>query len=228
MTHLAYHPIENALYALHRREPDEYNPNGPWFQSEMRLIRKPLPEGAWEFVSGNVISMDGIQSGQCDLDPFNNRYFFVQDGKIRVVDCITCDLLYTIYDNGPDVISQWANLQYHDLSVPVPTGARIEVHDTLFVLWKGSSPLPFPHGMGDMLIGEWNSNAVGAIQPNGSLWIENLGLAEWTGSRFGMNGETLEIRKHDEVIAAENSGIFFEFNSAQDQPFPIWPSPIAA
>jgi hypothetical protein len=200
LTHLAYHPLENALYALHKREPDEYNPWGPPFQSEMRLVRKALPDGDWSFVSGEVLSMDGIQSGGCDLDPFNNRFIYIQDDQIRVVDAAT-GLLTASYDApGGDVISEWANVQYHDLSTPVV--AAIEVADTIWVEWDGVSPLALEHGLGGMLEGDWADGGPGEALADGTWAVNGYGGLDWSGWRMGASGRGIEVTQHYEVIPA--------------------------
>lgn len=199
LTHLAHHPLENALYALHKREPDNYDPNGPWFQSELRLARKSLPDGEWEFVSGEVLSADGIQSGQCDIDPFNNRYYYVQDGKVRVVDTVSGTLLFTLNTSSTGVISEWANVQFHDLSTPAPATTSIAVADTVWLEWDGSSPLNAAHGMGDMLDGVW-SEGPGFAAGDGTFSVSGYGGMDWTGSRVGENGGIVTVVQHYEVI----------------------------
>ena len=199
LTHLAHHPIENALYALHKREPDNFDPYGPWFQSELRLVKKVLPAGEWEFVSGDVLSMDGIQSGQCDLDPFNNRFYYVQDGKVRVVDCSTGELLFTLNTSSTGVISEWANLQFHDLSTPAPATSSIAVSDTVWVEWDGTTALNISQSVGGMLTGDW-SNGPGQPTPDGTFLISGYGPVDWSGMRTGANGGSVHVAQHFEVI----------------------------
>lgn len=199
LTHLAHHPLENALYALHKREPDSFDPNGPWFQSELRLARKSLPDGEWEFVSGEVLSMDGIQSGQCDIDPYNNRFYYVQDGKVRVVDTESGTLLFTLNTSSTGIISEWANVQFHDLSTPAPATTSIAVADTVWVEWDGVSPMSLGHGLGGMLDGAW-SDGPGFEESNGNFSVSAYGGMNWTGTRIGANGGSITVVQHYEII----------------------------
>ena len=62
-----YHPVEDRLYALHMLQPESYDFNGPPFQTELRLARLHPETAEVEWFTPSAISMDGIQSGVCDL-----------------------------------------------------------------------------------------------------------------------------------------------------------------
>lgn len=208
LTHLAYHPLHDALYALHKREPDSYDFGGPLFQSEMRLVRKDLPDGEWEFVSGEVISMDGIQSGQCDLDPFNDRYYYVQDGKVRVVDCNSGELQFTLnVADPPGLISEWANVQFHDLSTP--STATIEVSEgsplAEVIEWDGVSELILEPMAGAALSGAWTAGP-GEIQ-GGNMVVADFGTFSWAGARIGANGGQIQVSHTFQVVPASPASL---------------------
>jgi hypothetical protein len=208
LTHLAYHPLQDALYALHKRDPDSYDFGGPLFQSEMRLVRKDLPDGEWEFVSGEVISMDGIQSGQCDLDPFNDRYYYVQDGKVRVVDCNSGELQFTLnVSDPPGLISEWANLQFHDLSTP--STATIEVSEgsplAEVIEWDGISELVLEPMAGAALSGNWTDGP--GVPQGGNMMVSDFGTFSWAGARMGTNGGQIQVSHTFQVVPLSSSGL---------------------
>ena len=208
LTHLSYHPLHDALYALHKREPDSYDFDGPIFQSEMRLVRKDLPDGEWEFVSGGVISMDGIQSGQCDLDPFNDRFYYVQDGKVRVVDCNSGDLLFTLnVADPPGLISEWANLQFHDLSTPSTATIEISEGSPLaeVIEWDGASELVLEPMAGAALSGDWTAGP-GEMQ-GGNMVVTDFGTFSWAGARVGANGGQIQVSHTFQVVPLSPSSI---------------------
>jgi hypothetical protein len=143
--------------------------------------------------------MDGIQSGQCDINPYNNRFYYVQDGKVRVVDTESGTLLFTLNTSSTGVISEWANVQFHDLSTPAPATTSIAVADTVWVEWDGVSPMSLGHGLGGMLDGAW-SNGPGFEESNGNFSVSAYGGMNWTGTRIGANGGSITVVQHYEII----------------------------
>ena len=145
-THPMYHPVEDRIYAIHMLQPESYDFNGPPFQTELRLARLHPETAEAEWFTPNAISMDGIQSGVCDLDPFNNRIFYQRVDGMKVFS--TDGTALSTISSPSNSISPWANVQYHDLSTP-PTAVVGEDSDGQTVEWDGTSSLTLAHGLGN-------------------------------------------------------------------------------
>ena len=144
-THPMYHPVEDRIYALHMWYPEEYDWNGGLYQTEIRLARIHPETAEVEWYTEDEISMDGIQSGLCDLDPFNNRIFYHRVNGMKMFTT-EGESLGSI-SNPSGSISPWANVQYHDLSTD-PTAIVGTDATVTSVEWDGESALTLPHGLG--------------------------------------------------------------------------------
>ena len=196
-THPMYHPVEDRIYALHMWYPEEYDWNGGLYQTEIRLARIHPETAEVEWYTEDEISMDGIQSGLCDLDPFNNRIFY---HRVNGMKMFTTDgeSLGSI-SNPSGSISPWANVQYHDLSTD-PTAIVGTDASVTSVEWDGESALTLPHGLGGAVAFEGWTGTDGETVMDEAWTVTDFGTVHVHGRRTGDNGRVVEVQRSYEIV----------------------------
>ena len=196
-THPMYHPVEDRIYALHMLQPEEYQWNGPLYQTELRLARIHPETAEVEWYTEDPISMDGIQSGLCDLDPFNNRIFY---HRLNGMQMFTTEgeSLGSI-PNPSGSISPWANVQYHDLSTD-PTAIVGTDATSTSVEWDGESALTLPHQLGDAVAFEGWIDVNGATVMDPEITVTDFGTVHVHGRRTGDNGRVVEVQRSYQIV----------------------------
>ena len=204
-THPMYHPVEDLLYALHMLQPESYDFNGPPFQTELRLARLHPETAEVEWFTPSAISMDGIQSGVCDLDPFNNRVFYQRVDGMKIFS--TDGTALSTISSPSNSISPWANVQYHDLSTP-PTAVVGEDSDGQTVEWDGTSSLTLSHGLGNAVAFDGWTGMSGESSMNQTWTVGAYGTVHVHGHRQGESGETVDVRRTFHVVphTVDNQG----------------------
>jgi len=223
-THPMYHPVEDKLYALHMLYPESYDFNGPLFQTELRLVRIDPATGEVEWYTPEAVSMDGIQSGLCDIDPFNNRIFYHRVGQLVCLN--TEDGSGIGAASEPDMsISPWANLQYHDLSTPPTASVGAEAEATV-IPWDGASLLTLPHGLGSAVEFEGWTGA-GGVSSDAEFWtVEEFGTLHVSATRTGASGETVTVERTFQIVPEEVTNDIADFEDRNACRF--YPNPVRA
>lgn len=218
-SHPMYHPVEDRIYALHLLQPEDFNWYGPLFQTEVRLARLHPETAEVEWYTDEAISMDGIQSGVCDLDPFNNRIFYQRvDGlKAFATDGTP---LWTI-SSPSESIAPWANVQYHDLSVE-PTAIVGTEGDETIIEWDGVSLLSLESGLGQAIAFDGWTGADGALVLTPEWTVTNYGTVHVHGHRTGDNGRTIDVRRTFTVVPAAINSITDPSTALCPEPDRTW------
>ena len=203
-THPMYHPVEDRIYALHMLQPEDYDFYGPLFQTELRLARIHPETAEVEWMSEDAISMDGIQSGVCDLDPFNNRIFYQRVDELLVLNTEGQILSSIAYP--ANTISPWTNVQYHDLSTP-PTAVVGEDSDGSTIQWDGTSALTLSHNLGSAVTLDGWSDDEGATATTSQWNVNAYGTVQVHGHRVGESGETVEVQRTFHIVPEEVDGV---------------------
>lgn len=81
ITNIAYDFQTATLYGLHH------------LGSELRFAKVDVGTGVMTILSPGVISQDIYMSGVSDIDPYNDRYFYIRDNRILTVDLNTGTLV---------------------------------------------------------------------------------------------------------------------------------------
>ena len=195
-THLMYHPVEDRIYALHMRYP-ESSGGGGLYQTEIRLARIHPETAEVEWYTEDEISMDGIQSGLCDLDPFNNRIFYYRVNGMKMFTT-EGESLGTI-SNPSGSISPWANVQYHDLSTD-PTAIVGTDASVTSVEWDGESAMTLPHGLGGAVAFEGWTDTNGETVMDEVWTVTDFGTVHVHGRRTGDNGRVVEVQRSYQIV----------------------------
>ncbi|MDA0912246.1 MAG: hypothetical protein O2818_00635 [Bacteroidetes bacterium] len=195
-THLMYHPVEDRIYALHMRYP-ESNGNGGLYQTEIRLARIHPETAEVEWYTEDEISMDGIQSGLCDLDPFNNRIFYHRVNSMKMFTT-EGESLGSI-SNPSGSISPWANVQYHDLSTD-PTAIVGTDASVTSIEWDGESALIVPHGLGGAVAFEGWTGTDGETVMDEAWTVNGFGTVHVSGRRTGDNGRAVQVQRTYDIV----------------------------
>ena len=196
-THPMYHPVEDRIYALHMLYPEEYDWNGGYYQTEIRLARIHPETAEVEWITEDEISMDGIQSGLCDLDPFNNRIFYHRVNGMKIFSTDGAQL--GSISNPSGSISPWANVQYHDLSTD-PTAIVGTDATVTAVEWDGASALTLPHELGDAVSFDGWTGTNGETVMSSDWTVTDYGTVHVHGRRTGENGRIVEVQRTFEII----------------------------
>ena len=196
-THPMYHPVEDRIYALHMKYPEEYDWNGGLYQTEIRLARIHPETAEVEWFTEDEISMDGIQSGLCDLDPFNNRIFYHRVNGMKMFTT-EGESLGSI-SNPSGSISPWANVQYHDLSTD-PTAIVGTDASVTSVEWDGESALTLPHGLGGAVAFEGWTGTDGETVMDEAWTVTDFGTVHVHGRRTGDNGRIIEVQRSYQIV----------------------------
>ena len=196
-THPMYHPVEDRIYALHMLYPEEYDWNGGLYQTEIRLARIHPETAEVEWITEDEISMDGIQSGLCDLDPFNNRIFYHRVNGMKIFSTDGAQL--GSISNPSGSISPWANVQYHDLSTD-PTAIVGTDATVTSVEWDGASALTLPHELGDAVSFDGWTGTNGETVMSSDWTVTDYGTVHVHGRRTGENGRIVEVQRTFEII----------------------------
>ena len=155
-------------------------------------------------MSEDAISMDGIQSGVCDLDAFNNRIFYQRVDELLVLNTEGQILNSIAYP--ANTISPWANVQYHDLSTP-PTAVVGEDSDGSSIQWDGTSALTLSHNLGSAVTLDGWSDDEGASATTSQWNVNDYGTVQVQGHRVGESGETVTVQRTFHIVHEEVDGV---------------------
>jgi hypothetical protein len=202
-THPMYHAVEDRIYALHMLQPEDIVPNGPLYQSEVRLVRMHPETAEVEWYTEEAISMDGIQSGLCDMDPFNNRIFYHRANSLLIFSSETGAALGSI-PNPSGSISPWANLQYHDLSTDVAALVGSDASSTS-IEWDGESFLTLEHGLGASTDFQQWMGVNGELIGSEFMEVTDFGTVHAQGSLTGKNGRSVDVVRMYEIVREQGT-----------------------
>ncbi len=83
---------------------------------QLRMAEVNVSNGALNIINQSPTSPDQFESGVCDIDPINNRYFYVRGGAIYTVDISTGNVLHSagITSSAPiNASAPFTNLAYN-------------------------------------------------------------------------------------------------------------------
>ena len=203
-SHPMYHPVEDRIYCLHLLQPENYDWYGPLYQTEIRLARLHPETAEVEWYTDAAISMDGIQSGVCDLDPFSNRIFYQRVDGLKVFGTDGTSLGTISSPSGS--ISPWANVQYHDLSTE-PTAIVGTEGDATVIEWDGVSFLSLQNNLGDAIDFDGWTGPDGTPAMSSEWTVTDYGTVHIHGHRTGDNGRTIGVQHTFSVVPTEVNGI---------------------
>lgn len=128
---ITYNWSDGLIYCLYMY-PNS-NPNN--FSSYLKLASLDPTNGQLNVISQSPISTDGISSGDCDIDVIGNRYFYIRQGTLYLVDLTTGTLINTqAIQNPNEAVASIINMSYDDLSLPQTTPATLNLADTIYKL----------------------------------------------------------------------------------------------
>ena len=203
-SHPMYHPVEDRIYALHLLQPEDYNFYGPVFQTEVRLARLHPETAEVEWYTEGAISMDGIQSGVCDLDPFNNRVFYHRVDGLKIFSTDGASL--GTISNPAASISPYANVQYHDLSTE-PTAIVGTEGDATVIEWDGTSSLSLQNDLGDAIDFDGWTGPFGTQVMSPEWNVADYGTVHVHGHRTGDNGRTIDVQHTFSIVPTTFNGV---------------------
>lgn len=203
-SHPMYHPVEDRIYCLHLLQPENYDWYGPLYQTEIRLARLHPETAEVEWYTDAAISMDGIQSGVCDLDPFSNRIFYQRVDGLKVFATDGTSLGTISSPSGS--ISPWANVQYHDLSSE-PTAIVGTEGDATVIEWDGVSFLSLQNNLGDAIDFDGWTGPDGTPAMSSEWTVTDYGTVHIHGHRTGDNGRTIDVQHTFSIVPTAVNGI---------------------
>ena len=203
-SHPMYHPVEDRIYCLHLLQPENYDWYGPLYQTEIRLARLHPVTAEVEWYTEGAISMDGIQSGVCDLDPFSNRILYQRVDGLKVFGTDGTSLGTISSPSGS--ISPWANVQYHDLSTE-PTAIVGTEGDATLIEWDGVSFLSLQNNLGDAIEFDGWTGPDGTPAMSSEWTVTDYGTVHIHGHRTGDNGRTIEVQHTFSIVPSTVNGI---------------------
>ena len=203
-SHPMYHPVEDRIYCLHLLQPENYDWYGPLYQTEIRLARLHPETAEVEWYTDSAISMDGIQSGVCDLDPFSNRIFYQRVDGLKVFGTDGTSLGTISSPSGS--ISPWANVQYHDLSTE-PTAIVGTEGDATVIEWDGVSFLSLQNNLGEAIDFDGWTGPDGTPAMSSEWTVTDYGTVHIHGHRTGDNGRTIDVQHTFSIVPTTVNGI---------------------
>lgn len=203
-SHPMYHPVEDRIYCLHLLQPENYNWYGPLYQTEIRLARLHPETAEVEWYTEGAISMDGIQSGVCDLDPFSNRIFYQRVDGLKVFGTDGTSLGTISSPSGS--ISPWANVQYHDLSTE-PTAIVGTEGDATVIEWDGVSFLSLQNNLGEAIDFDGWTGPDGTPAMSSEWTVTDYGTVHIHGHRTGDSGRTIDVQHTFSIVPTTVNGI---------------------
>lgn len=134
LVNITYNWLDLQLYGLQFLsipDPDVFDED--YFTSELRLSKIDLETGEVTVLSEEPISNDGFSMGDCDIDPTNNRYFYIRQNAIHIVDLSTGDPISIIpIENPNNAIAPIINMSFDDLAVIPPT-LTMDMEETVVI-----------------------------------------------------------------------------------------------
>ncbi len=195
IVNLAYDWMDDVVYGLHFLsipDPDIFDYN--FFSSELRLCSINMQTGEIEVISNAPTSNDGFSMGDCDIDPTNDRYFYVRQNNLYTVDLNTGDLISVVpIQNTNNAVAPIINMAYDDLS-ELPGVLQMDMEEKLFINQGESISLNV--NLGDASSYLWSDGYVGAekeISEAGTYSVETV--AENLGFRH-----QLSLKKFDTLF----------------------------
>ncbi len=118
LVNLTYNWQDQKIYGLHFLSVSDPNPlDTVYFTSQLRLATVDATTGQVDIISDLATSPDGFSMGDCDIDPVNNRYFYIRQEQLYTVDLTTGELLSKVaIENPNNAIAPVINMVYDDLS----------------------------------------------------------------------------------------------------------------
>ena len=163
LVNIAYNWIDLQLYGLQFLsipDPDIFDED--YFTSELRLSKIDMETGAVTVISEDPISNDGFSMGDCDIDPTNNRYFYIRQNAIHIVDLTTGDPISIIpIENPNNAIAPILNMAFDDLAI-VPPSLIMDMEPTLFL--APNEPLEVDVWVGNDVNYLWNDGVTSPIR----------------------------------------------------------------
>ncbi|MEL6635316.1 MAG: T9SS type A sorting domain-containing protein [Bacteroidota bacterium] len=113
---LTYNWLDQKIYGLHFLAITDPNPfDTLYFTSQLRLATVDAGTGQVDIISELPTSPDGFSTGNCDIDPANNRYFYIRQQQLHVVDLTTGELLDLVpIENNNNAVAPIVNMVYDD------------------------------------------------------------------------------------------------------------------
>lgn len=131
LVNIAYNWSNGLIYGLYMYPSA---PQGSTFSYLKLAVIEPT-SGLMSVISQNPLSQDGFSAGDCDIDVIGNRYFYIRQGNLHLVDLTTGALLnIQSIQNPNNAIAPIINMAYDDLLLPQSSPAARILSDTIYKL----------------------------------------------------------------------------------------------
>lgn len=125
---ITYNWSDGLIYALYMY------PNTSGNGSLLKLATLDPTNGQLTILSANPLSPDGISSGNCDIDVVGQRYFYIRQNTLYLVDITTGALITTQSIQNPNgAIVPITNMAYDDMKLPQSIPAALNLQDTIYL-----------------------------------------------------------------------------------------------
>lgn len=131
---LSYDWQNDIIYCLHFLSVPNPDPFSTDFTSELRLATIDPTTGEMILISNDITSNDGFSMGDCDIDPTGNRYFYVRQDSLYIVDLNDGSVIDQIaIENQNNAIAPIINMVYDDLTDDNPGDLVMDMGETIFM-----------------------------------------------------------------------------------------------
>ncbi|MEM7161220.1 MAG: T9SS type A sorting domain-containing protein [Bacteroidota bacterium] len=128
IVNIAYNWSNGLVYGLYMYPIDPQNPSG----SYLKLATLDPISGQLTIISSSPLSQDGFSAGDCDIDVVGNRYFYIRQGNLYLVDISSGELIDIQSIQNPNAaIAPIINMAYDDMMLPQDLPAVLNLSDTI-------------------------------------------------------------------------------------------------
>lgn len=201
---IAYNWLDHQLYGLQFLSIPDPNPfDNDYYTSELRLATIDVETGDMAVLSNSPTSNDGFSMGDCDIDPVNNRYFYIRTNQMHIVDLTTGDIINIIdIENNNNAVAPIINMAYDDLAEEPPLPLPMNMGDDISINLGESIELK--SWVGDNASYLWNDGSTEAnrvVSEAGTYSVEiNRGVLDITASvTISTEEMTTELEDFNEI-----------------------------
>ncbi len=116
---MTYDWVNDKVYGVLFNGGPPPNPLFPEYTGELRLASIDVETGVVDVISEAVLSPDGFNSNDCDIDPVSRKYYYLRQNSLYVVDLDNGELLDVVdIQNTEGAVAPIINMSLDDLAAP--------------------------------------------------------------------------------------------------------------
>jgi len=137
ITNIAYDWLSNVIYGINFVSSTWDNNGNTITQAELKLAAINPNDGTVVILSPQPLSPDQFSSGVSDIDPVNQKYYYIRANRIYSVDIVTGELVESAPLSNPnDAVAPITNIEvYNDKDSQPNPNANFEENESINEFW---------------------------------------------------------------------------------------------